>query len=49
MSEHLKSGDPIDPDGATRAVFKLLDAHISDGEMGDVKQVLPDELKGYFH
>ncbi|MFD0988282.1 DUF2267 domain-containing protein [Methyloligella solikamskensis] len=49
VSEHLKSSDPIDPDRATRAVFKLLDTHISDGEMGDVKQSLPEELKGYFH
>lgn len=49
VSEHLKSGEPIDPDGATRAVFKLLEDHIADGEIGHVKQSLPEELQSYFH
>lgn len=48
VAGHLKHIDPIDPDAATRAVFRLLDRHISAGEMAHVRQVLPEQLHGFF-
>lgn len=32
-----------DPEGVTRAVFKLLDEHVSGGEIADVRNMLPAE------
>ncbi|XSG80909.1 MAG: DUF2267 domain-containing protein [Methyloligella sp. ZOD6] len=48
VSEHLQAGGPIDPDDATRAVFRLLEAHIADGEIGHVKHALPEGLRSFF-
>jgi uncharacterized protein (DUF2267 family) len=39
--------DPaVDPEAAVRAVFKLLSRRISEGEIEDVKNILPQELRG---
>jgi uncharacterized protein (DUF2267 family) len=35
--------DP-DPERVTRAVFKLVAQRVSEGEIGDVRDVLPDEV-----
>lgn len=32
-------------DSIARAVFQLLDRHVSEGEVADVKQVLPAEIR----
>lgn len=37
---------PIDPEDASRAVFKVLDHHISRGEIDQVRQSLPAEIRG---
>lgn len=37
--------DPIDPEAATRAVFKLLAHRISEGELQDVRHMLPKEVQ----
>lgn len=38
--------DPeVDPEAVARAVFKLLSKRISEGEIGDVKQILPEEIR----
>ena len=34
------------PEGVAWAVFKLLESHVSAGEIGDVLHVLPTELRG---
>jgi uncharacterized protein (DUF2267 family) len=36
---------PIDPEDAARAVFKVLDRHISRGEIEQVKAELPAEIR----
>lgn len=47
--EHVESriGD-IDPEEATRAVFKVLDRHLAGGELEDVRQSLPAEVQALF-
>jgi uncharacterized protein (DUF2267 family) len=37
--------DAIDPEDATRAVFAVLERHISPGEIEDVKAMLPTHLR----
>ena len=47
MAEELKtpSGPAVDPEAATRAVFKVLSREISQGELEDVLGLLPKELR----
>jgi uncharacterized protein (DUF2267 family) len=35
----------IDPEGVARAVFQLLQERVSDGELEDVRQMLPSEIR----
>lgn len=46
---HVKScfkyDDRVVPEEVVRAVFKVLSNHISQGEIGDIKQILPGELR----
>ncbi|GAA6756671.1 hypothetical protein QT17_08145 [Thermus sp. 2.9] len=39
------SGVAVDPEGAARAVFKVLRQKVSEGEIQDVRQLLPKELR----
>ncbi|WP_137390567.1 DUF2267 domain-containing protein [Rhodoligotrophos defluvii] len=39
---------PMDAVDCTRAVFQVLDRHIAPGEMDDVKQALPQEIRRLF-
>ncbi|WP_342642141.1 DUF2267 domain-containing protein [Rhodoligotrophos ferricapiens] len=39
---------PMNPLDATRAVFHVLERHISPGEMEEVKQALPEEIRRLF-
>ena len=45
ISRELGPGDAVDPEVAARAVFALLARHVADGEIEDVKHVLPSELR----
>jgi uncharacterized protein (DUF2267 family) len=36
---------PLDPEDAARAVFQVLENHVSWGEIRDVIQVLPEEIR----
>ena len=36
---------PIDPDGATRAVFRVMNRHISAGQVEKIRQALPDNIR----
>ena len=42
---HFRNEDLIDPEKVVRAVFKLLTKRISEGEIEDVKHILPAELR----
>jgi uncharacterized protein (DUF2267 family) len=37
--------DDLDPERVARAVFKVIAAHVSDGELRDVKNILPKDLR----
>jgi len=43
---YFKHDEGVIPEKITRAVFKLLTRRITEGEIEDVKQVLPTELRG---
>jgi uncharacterized protein (DUF2267 family) len=45
IKNELRSGDPIDPERAARAVFTVLAQRIAEGEIEDVKHVLPGEVR----
>jgi uncharacterized protein (DUF2267 family) len=41
----LPPGTPVDPEPAARAVFRLLAERIAEGELEDVRHVLPGEVR----
>ncbi|MGZ9096852.1 MAG: DUF2267 domain-containing protein [Micavibrio sp.] len=41
VAEGLQNIRPVDPESACRAVFSVLERHISKGEMSDIKVSLP--------
>jgi uncharacterized protein (DUF2267 family) len=41
----VKAGNPVHPEPVARAVFTVLARRISDGEIEDVKHILPEELR----
>ncbi len=41
----LRESPDIYPEGVVWGVFKLLERHVSAGEIGDVKQILPAEIR----
>jgi uncharacterized protein (DUF2267 family) len=45
IEQELTPDFPCDPEAVARAVFALLAARIADGEIEDVKQIMPSELR----
>jgi uncharacterized protein (DUF2267 family) len=45
IATHFSHTRPIDPEDAARAVFQVLESHVSPGEIDDVIQVLPQEIR----
>ena len=41
----LPPGAPMDPEPVARAVFRLLSERVADGEIDDVRHVLPAEIR----
>jgi uncharacterized protein (DUF2267 family) len=48
IGEHLEQTRPLGADEAARAVFKVLDHHLDAGEMAEVKQSLPQDIRTLF-
>jgi uncharacterized protein (DUF2267 family) len=45
VSAHFQKTEPIDPEEAVRAVFQVLENHITPGEIRDVIQDLPEKIR----
>ena len=45
IAAEFRSLDPIDPEAIARAVFTVLSARVTEGEIADVKHVLPAEIR----
>jgi uncharacterized protein (DUF2267 family) len=41
----LRNNDPTDTEQLARAVFSVLGRHVTEGEVEDVKRVLPEEIR----
>jgi uncharacterized protein (DUF2267 family) len=48
IGEHLEQTRPLGADEAARAVFKILDHYLDPGEIADVKQSLPQDIRMLF-
>jgi uncharacterized protein (DUF2267 family) len=45
ISAELHDDPTIDPEEAARAVFRVLERHVSPGEISDVKRTLPRDIR----
>jgi uncharacterized protein (DUF2267 family) len=45
ISTHLPKARPINAEDAARAVFQVLEKHVTAGEIQDVVQVMPQEIR----
>jgi uncharacterized protein (DUF2267 family) len=45
IASHFATARPIDPEDAARAVFQVLETHVAPGEIRDVINVLPQEIR----
>jgi uncharacterized protein (DUF2267 family) len=45
IREAFRFDETVDPEQVTRAVFTVIAAHVTGGEIADVKQVLPAEIR----
>jgi uncharacterized protein (DUF2267 family) len=45
VAEWLQDNRPVDPETAIKSVFRVLDEHVSPGEIAKVVQALPKELR----
>jgi uncharacterized protein (DUF2267 family) len=45
VNEELSVSNGADPAVATRAVFTVMNAHISPGEIDDVRQMMPESIR----
>ena len=45
IAEALRGSPDIYPEGVVRGVFRVLERHVSAGEIGDVKQILPADIR----
>src|ERR1700730_15361838 len=46
IARYFQDDEAIDPEQVARAVFTVLAKHVSEGEIEDVRQVLPSTLRG---
>jgi uncharacterized protein (DUF2267 family) len=48
VNEGVGNAAPMNPEDTARAVFAVLDKHVPQGEMEDVKQMLPKDVRNLF-
>lgn len=48
VTEGFGQIEPMNAEECTRAVFAVLERHIPEGEMADVRQVLPEPIRSLF-
>lgn len=48
INENLGQIPPVNPEDCARAVFRVLERHIPEGEMEDIRQMLPDHVRRIF-
>lgn len=48
IRQNLAEHTDINPEEACRAVFSMLENRISEGEIEDIKDMLPNEFEGFF-
>ncbi len=48
INEHLHNIRPLGAEEAARAVFRVIERHIPGGELNEVKQMLPPEIRSLF-
>ena len=48
VQQHLQLTPPINPEDAARAVFAAIAAHVSAGEVEEVRQMVPEEVRTLF-
>ncbi len=45
VSKVFQDDPPLDPEQVTRTVFSVLEKHISEGEISDIRNILPGEIR----
>ena len=45
IEQQFKNDDSVDPEAVARAVFFVLEHRVSEGEIEDIKQILPAEIR----
>jgi len=45
VGEWLQDNRPVDPETAVKSVFRVLSRHVSEGEIGNVVQALPEGIR----
>lgn len=45
VAEPFRLDDDVEPEAVARAVFRLLARHLADGEIEDVQQMLPQDMR----
>ena len=45
VRSEIRTNEPVNPESVARAVFRLLSEQIADGEIEDVRHVLPSEIR----
>lgn len=48
VAEHLLQMRPVSPRDAAQAVFGVLERHPNPGEMDEIEQMLPEEIRALF-
>lgn len=45
VAEELQGIRPVDPEDAVQSVFRVIDRHVDQGEVEDVKHMLPQDVR----